>query len=1616
MGVGGSDAQEGTASKTSAQVTFPGVELEQGVGDFAKLKAQLSGSFSWACDPEDNKFHFKFGSVTLTGGAELEIPLILIPIPYILGYASAGVVGTYSASGSANWSEDNPFPSASPEYQGQFQMGGGVFGKIEALFGLIEGKVSGTFNVSTTISKDSKVNSASVKLEAEASGPFFKMQGSWEWVLAMTPVGGAGLIASESLEDGAYSLGDGMFIVVDPLTGTGGVYGTHSVLADVSGDYYNDGPMAMAEGPGAQVLGAWAKDGDVSVGDFGHIAVSQFDGTDWGAPATIPGTNAMNNDVDLAFDAQGDALALWRRADMTGLGMGNSAQELYEATLAGDIVYSVRGAGGQWSTPGTELALTNNDVYPSLGTAASGNLIATWVNSDGATERLMAAEWDGDSWGTPDEVSSGPAGSFAGEATVAVVGGRTVIFWTADVDPSPDSSNFQIRSSVLSDGWSPAQGFDPMSDGNFFTNLAVTETGGMTMVTEGGATDSVSIVLTSAPTADVIVHLTTGPQIAVSGPVDLVFTESNWNVPRIVTLAAVDDAAIEGTQTDALSFSLQSQDDRYDGRSVKDVKVTVKDNEKGRVQIVESQGNTTISEDGLSDSYTVALLDRPEADVTVHLQHDGQTNPMYLPLIFTTENWNQPQTVTVIAVDDAAVEGLHTGLLRHSTSSSDPRFQNVPVADVTATILDNEDGRVLISGIEALNEATPEVTRFYSIRLMQRPLHPVIVTPVPADDQVTLAGFQSLLFTSEDWDVERLVEVAVVDDDIAEGLHIGRIHHLVFSADPLYDAATAPDLVAGIFDDDFAGIVVESPDGVNEVTEGEDSDTYTIRLTSEPRGPVTIDIFTDGQTTTSPQTVTFGPGSWSTPMTISVRAPLDLVLEGDRLSFINHRATSVDPAYNGRPSGTAFLVHEGLTGAPGVAILESEGRTDVEESGATDTYKIVLTGEPLFPVTVTTIVTDGQTTASGSASFGPDNWDQPQEITVTAIDEGENEGPHTGFIGHQVSSGDPRYDGMLVRGVVAHIKDFTRINDSARIPVSGGGGGGGAGGFGGPPDIADCDDEPPYEPEPVSPIDPNDILGPDGFGEQRWLNLKDDLDFTIRFENMATAEAPAQEVIIRQQLDDDLDWKTFRVGDFGWASHYFGPSSSRPNYFRRIDLTATEGFYVDVQVGIDIQTGVVTWRFTTLDPTTGDKPLEALTGFLATNNAEGIGEGFVKYSIRPRPDADTRNIVDSEATIVFDTEGPIDTPPIFNTLDGDRPASEVTDLPASLPSAQPIVISWTGGDGDGSGVAFYDLYISRNGGAFELLAGGLTETSYEFAPELGDTYAFFTRATDNVGNVEAAPTTPDTTTTVGRQGDFNADGVIDDADIDLLMAAIAETSTDGQFDLTGDGDLDSLDTDRMIRVILNTEYGDANLDGQVSVGDLVLLAESFDTPGGWAQGDFNGDGVISLGDLVLLGANFGLVAPVIGDINGDREVDAADIDRLQLLIRAGATDENLDLNDDGAVNQGDVDLLVRDILDAEYGDANLDGTVGLGDLTLVAGNVNQPGGWAMGDFNGDGVVSVGDLILLSENFQTGGGLSGLSASALIGMQEDEEKDKDAEAGAMASQIADILAALAGEEA
>ena len=107
-------------------------------------------------------------------------------------------------------------------------------------------------------------------------------------------------------------------------------------------------------------------------------------------------------------------------------------------------------------------------------------------------------------------------------------------------------------------------------------------------------------------------------------------------------------------------------------------------------------------------------------------------------------------------------------------------------------------------------------------------------------------------------------------------------------------------------------------------------------------------------------------------------------------------------------------------------------------------------------------------------------------------------------------------------------------------------------------------------------------------------------------------------------------------------------------------------------------------------------------------------------------------------------------------------------------------------------------------------------------------------------------------------GDFDGDGELTPADLDVFCAALNEGTEAEEFDVNGDGVVDLADRTAWLQDLNGTSVGDADLDGEVAFADFLALSANFGEEGGWAQGDFDCSGDVVFADFLLLSGNFGV--------------------------------------------------------------------------------------------------------------------------------------------------------------
>ena len=588
---------------------------------------------------------------------------------------------------------------------------------------------------------------------------------------------------------------------------------------------------------------------------------------------------------------------------------------------------------------------------------------------------------------------------------------RVSVSAVQDDDATDDTATF---SHAVSSG-------DADYNGIAVSKVAVTatddETAGVSItpahltIAEAGS-DSYEVVLNSRPSQDVTVSITRkGDRDITIDDMELTFSESDWNRVQRVTVSASDDEdAIDDTAT--LSHAVSSTDADYNGITVSEVDVTVTDDETARVSILPAQ--LTIAE-GESDSYRVVLTSRPSHDVTIFITHSGDPDIRIGQgtLIFTGENWGQPQTVVVKASsdDDAADDNAR---LAHSASSSDGSYNGLILRDVRISVSDDDSAGVRIS---PTNLSIPEgESRDYTVVLTSKPALAVVLAASSDNSDLTPSP-GSLTISPADWNTPQTIRVGAAQDDDALD-DKARFSHAAASADPAYQGIPVDEVGITVTDNDSAGVKV-TPTRLEMPEDA--STTYSLALTSRPSQPVVVAIRHSGDPDISADVarVSFAPSEWETPSTVIVQASRDPDASDDSAT-LEHSASSSDSSYDGVSVDPVRITVRD----PDVAGITVTPLNLAIDEGSSGTYTVVPTSKPSHDVVVE--VTRGGdedvVPQPDSLTFTVSNWNESQTVTVQALQDSDavNDGA---ILAHSTTSSDGAYGGLAVSDVSVSVID-----------------------------------------------------------------------------------------------------------------------------------------------------------------------------------------------------------------------------------------------------------------------------------------------------------------------------------------------------------------------------------------------------------------------------------------------------------------------------------------------------------------------------------------------------------------------------------------------------------------
>ena len=525
--------------------------------------------------------------------------------------------------------------------------------------------------------------------------------------------------------------------------------------------------------------------------------------------------------------------------------------------------------------------------------------------------------------------------------------------------------------------------------------------------------------LATRPDNDVVVAVESGnPQEGMVLPIQLTFNNSNWNVSQSVVVQGVDDDFVDGDQVYNVTFS-SSGDNVYAGLPPHVVSFVNIDDDEAGVLVSRPTDCTSLFEASGSCLLSMQLQSQPLQEVSVRV---ASSNILQMGIAlrdgvvgvttvnFTASQWNVPQDILVVAIDNSVRDGTREVNATFDCVSDDSTYNSLSTSTARYFILDDDYASVTVECVEADTFAC-DVTSCGPFSCIG------VLDAAPSGNvNVNLrmcgpSGTSEILFFDDaNWNISQAVSVFGLTCSTGNSAIGNAVTVSVDSAlDIAFDAVDDFLVDAGA-----AGTGIDLwPTASLVTTEQGGTANTTIRLKSEPTGLVSVGIQLSDSSkgaimAPSSSTVQFSQFNWSTPVSVVVVGQDDVFVNVDSTYQIFFQSTSNDALYQGR---TATLLLENVDDDLAqifVDVVSSNSTSAVRtmESGSSFVGRVQLLACPRSWVEVSVSVSDPSEARVNitSANFTLDNW-SPNGIPfqVFGVDDYMDDGAIGYSVDFQVS-------------------------------------------------------------------------------------------------------------------------------------------------------------------------------------------------------------------------------------------------------------------------------------------------------------------------------------------------------------------------------------------------------------------------------------------------------------------------------------------------------------------------------------------------------------------------------------------------------------------------------------
>lgn len=280
-----------------------------------------------------------------------------------------------------------------------------------------------------------------------------------------------------------------------------------------------------------------------------------------------------------------------------------------------------------------------------------------------------------------------------------------------------------------------------------------------------------------------------------------------------------------------------------------------------------------------------------------------------------------------------------------------------------------------------------------SVVLSGPPASDVVIDITSSDSSQVITAESSLRFSPSNWSIPQIVTVRGQNDMLSDGTQTATLKFSVrqSSSDAAFQIAPDVNISATVTDDDSAGFEIDNTGGSAITREQAFSDQLRIRLTAQPLSTVVLRLLNPDAADLSitPPALTFDPQKWNVWQSVTLSAVADGVTDGDHERVITASISDPesDDSFDAVPDQAVTVVTEDVQSE--FWLTESSGITQVREGGASDSISILLTARPVQPVVVRVQMPLSQDVSLSQSAwtFDSTNWNVPQTLTVTAVDD-----------------------------------------------------------------------------------------------------------------------------------------------------------------------------------------------------------------------------------------------------------------------------------------------------------------------------------------------------------------------------------------------------------------------------------------------------------------------------------------------------------------------------------------------------------------------------------------------------------------------------------------------------